>query len=61
MKAWIQNVAWPWITMTLFPQGRSLLVKWWDDLASNPEAHCVTALGTLALYFVVKLAVWVAA
>ena len=50
-----------WFMATVWPLMRSVSVEWWDDIGDNPTSHFLSMVLALALYFVIKLAVKLAA
>jgi hypothetical protein len=38
-----------------------LLAAWWDDLGEHPRLHFVSMMLGIAIYFAIRIAVWLAA
>jgi hypothetical protein len=56
LKAWWART-WPIVRA----QTTELLAAWWDDLGEHPRLHFVSMVLGIAIYFAIRIAVWLAA
>jgi hypothetical protein len=56
LKVW-WAARWP----TVRAHTTELLAAWWDDLGEHPRLHFVSMMLGIAIYFAIRIAVWLAA